>query len=129
MSTLSALWSHICILQAHTGYEIHNHISCANAAPSKLNLWKLWPPKFKPNSYYIFHKAVFLPTLVYGAETWTTYRRHLKVLGCSDHVILILDQRWLLVILDGWNLISITSLTVQLLGVNNALYHKVSLVT
>lgn len=56
--------------------------------------------KFKPNSYLIFHKVVFLPTLMFGAETWTTYRRYLKVFGCSDHFILISDQWWLVIMLD-----------------------------
>ena len=42
------------------------------------------------------YRAVVIPTLMYGAETWTLYRRHVRLLECFHQRCLrsILDIKW-----------------------------------
>ena len=51
---------------------------------------------FKKKNIYIY-RAIILPTLLYGAETWTVYRRHVKKLHAfmMSHLRSIMKIRWL----------------------------------
>ena len=60
--------------------EIDNRLAKANRAFGRLYK-RVWENKhLKSSTKVSVYRAVVLTTLLYGAETWVTYRNHLKVL-------------------------------------------------
>ena len=60
--------------------DIKARISKASSAYGRLleGVWK--PHGTKLNTKIKVYRATVLTTLLYGAETWTCYRRHVKML-------------------------------------------------
>ena len=60
--------------------DINAGISKASSTYCRLQerVWK--PHGIKLNKKIKVYKATVLTTLLYGAETWTCYRRHMKML-------------------------------------------------
>ena len=60
--------------------EIESRLSKANKAFGRLTK-RVWKNKnLKKHTKVKVYRAVVLPTLLYGAETWVTYRRHIRTL-------------------------------------------------
>lgn len=60
--------------------EVNHRLSCACGAYAKLRKRVFDDRDLRPQTKILVYKAVVLPSLLYGAETWTTYSRHLKSL-------------------------------------------------
>ena len=60
--------------------EIHHRIGCASAAFARLRKRVFENRDIQINTKLLVYQAVVLPTLLYGADSWTTYSRHLKAL-------------------------------------------------
>ena len=60
--------------------EVHHRICCAGGAFAKLRRRVFENSDLLANTKILVYKAVILPTLLYGAETWTTYSRHIRAL-------------------------------------------------
>lgn len=61
-------------------FEINHHLSCANGAYARLRKRVYEDRDLRVDTKLLLYKAVVLPTLLYGAESWTTYSRHLRAL-------------------------------------------------
>lgn len=66
--------------KADTDFEINHHLSCANGADARLRKRVYEDRDLRVDTKLLLYKAVVLPTLLYGAESWTTYSRHLRAL-------------------------------------------------
>ncbi|KAF0031718.1 hypothetical protein F2P81_016273 [Scophthalmus maximus] len=60
--------------------EVHHRLSCASGAYSRLNKRVFEDRDLQSKTKIPVYKAVWLPTLLYGSEAWTTYSRHLRAL-------------------------------------------------
>ena len=60
--------------------EIHHRIGCASAAFARLRKRVFENRDIQTKTKIFVYQAVVLPTLLYGAESWTTYSRHLRAL-------------------------------------------------
>jgi len=60
--------------------EIQYRIRCAGTTFGRLRTRVFKNKDLRADTKLLVYKAVVIPTLLYGSETWTTYRRHLKSL-------------------------------------------------
>ena len=60
--------------------EVQYRLKCAGAAYGRLRHRVFQNRDIRTDTKMAVYKAVVLPTLLYASETWTTYRRHLKIL-------------------------------------------------
>lgn len=76
--------------------EIHHRLSCTSAAYSRLKKRVFENRDLQSKTKILVYKAILLPTLLYGSETWTTYSRHLKSLEAfhQRHLRRILRITW-----------------------------------
>ena len=58
--------------------EIQYRLRCANSAFGKLRKRVFDDRDLRTNIKIRVYQAIVLPTLLYGSETWTTYRRNIK---------------------------------------------------
>ena len=65
---------------ANIDVEIQRRIRCACFSYSRLKDRVFSERGFRTATKILVYKAVILTTLLYGCETWVTYRRHVKVL-------------------------------------------------
>ena len=98
--------------------EIQHRICCASGAFAKLRKRVFEEPDLLARTKLLVYKAVILPALLYGAETWTTYSRHLRALESyhQRHLRKILRASWEekrtnSSILDDANILSNTTIT------------------
>ncbi|KAL8570481.1 hypothetical protein ACOMHN_034516 [Nucella lapillus] len=76
--------------------EISNRIAKANASYGRL-LKRVWNERgLKLETKCAVYRAVVLTALLYGCESWTVYRRHVKLLGQFHQRCLrrILNMKW-----------------------------------
>ncbi len=68
---------------ANIDKEVDNRLAKANSAFSRL-YGRVWNNNnLKKDTKVSVYKAVVLTTLLYGAESWVTYRHHLRLLSVS----------------------------------------------
>lgn len=60
--------------------EIQHRLSCASAAFGRMRTRVFDDHNIHVSTKIQVYDAIVMPTLLYGSETWTTYRRHLKAL-------------------------------------------------
>ena len=60
--------------------EVNHRLSCASGAYGRLRKRVFEDRDLRVDTKLLVYKAVVLPTLLYGAESWTTYSRHLRAL-------------------------------------------------
>ena len=60
--------------------EIQYHIRCASTAFGKLKARVFEGQDLRTETKMMVYRAVILPTLLYGSEAWTTYKKHLRML-------------------------------------------------
>ncbi|KAJ8402831.1 hypothetical protein AAFF_G00361450 [Aldrovandia affinis] len=60
--------------------EIHHHIGCASGAFARLRKRVFEDRDIQTKTKLLAYQAVVLPSLLYGAESWTTYSRHMQAL-------------------------------------------------
>ena len=76
--------------------NIKTRISKASSAYGRLQerVWK--PHGIKLNTKIKVYRATVLTTLLYGAETWTCYRRHVKMLDAFHmrHLRCLMGIKW-----------------------------------
>ena len=60
--------------------ELENRICSAAAAFGRLDKRVFSSHDLQRDTKLLVYNAIVIPTLLYGAETWTTYRRHIKAL-------------------------------------------------
>ncbi len=60
--------------------EVNHRLSCASGAYAKLRRRVFDDRDLSAQTKLLVHRAVILPTLLYGAESWTTYSRHLRAM-------------------------------------------------
>lgn len=96
--------------------EIHHRIGCASAAFARLRDRVFENRDILTKTKLMVYRAVILPTLLYGADSWTTYSRHLKALEqyhqrCLRKILRISweDRRTNISVLQEANIPSITS--------------------
>ena len=65
---------------ANTDAEIQYSIKRPCAAYGRLQSSVFTERRIRTSTKILVYKAVLLPTLLYGSETWVTYRRHIKAL-------------------------------------------------
>ena len=75
----SYLGSHLSS-NANIDDEVQYRLRCANSAFGKLRKRVFNNHDLRVNTKVRVYQAVVLPTLLYGSETWTTYRHHVKAL-------------------------------------------------
>ena len=100
--------------------EIESRISKASQALGRLRVKVLLQKGIRLYTKLKIYKAVVIPSLLYGCETWTLYRRHIKQLEQFHmrSLINIMGIRWQdktnnQEVLDRANLISIESLLLK----------------
>ncbi|KAJ8414429.1 hypothetical protein AAFF_G00052990 [Aldrovandia affinis] len=59
---------------------IHHRIGCASGAFARLRKRVFEDRDIQTKTKLLVYEAVVLPSLLYGAESWTTYSRHMKAL-------------------------------------------------
>ncbi|XP_060759866.1 uncharacterized protein LOC132870238 [Neoarius graeffei] len=96
--------------------EIHHRIGCASAAFARLRDRVFDNREILTKTELLVYQAVILPTLLYGADSWTTYSRHLKALEqyhqlCLRKILRISweDRRTNISVLKEANIARITS--------------------
>ena len=67
-------------IRADIDAEIQHRLQSASAAFGRLRKRVFDDHDIQINTKILVYKAIVLPTLLYGSETWTPYRRHLKIL-------------------------------------------------
>ena len=76
--------------------DIKTRISKASCAYGRLQerVWK--PHRIKLNTMIKVYRATVLTTLLYGAETWTCHRRHVKMLDSFHmrHLRYLMGIKW-----------------------------------
>ena len=100
-----------------TDSEVNHRLSSASGAYARLRTRVFGDRDLRAQTKLSAYKAVILPTLLYGAESWTTYSRHLKTLEVFHQTALrkILrinweDRRTNTSILEEVNMPSITTI-------------------
>ena len=100
--------------------EVNHRLSCASGAYAKLRTRVFDDRDLRAQTKLLVYRAVILPTLLYGAESWTTYSRHLRALELFHQRALrkILrinweDRRTNSSILEETNMPSITTIIMQ----------------
>ena len=76
--------------------DIEHRLSKANKAFAKLKQ-RLWTnSNIRRSTKIMVYKAIILPTLLYGAESWVLHKRHLHSLECFHQRCLrnLLNIRW-----------------------------------
>ena len=68
------------LIKADIDAEIVNRLRAASSAFGKLRERVFESRGLSKDTKILVYKAVVLPSLLYGSECWTTYRRHLKCL-------------------------------------------------
>ncbi|KAL2090150.1 hypothetical protein ACEWY4_014838 [Coilia grayii] len=96
--------------------EIHHRIGCASAAFARLRDRVFENRDILTKTKLLVYQAIILPTLLYGADSWTTYSRHLKALEqyhqrCLRKILRISweDRRTNISVLKEANIASITT--------------------
>jgi exonuclease III len=81
---------------ANIDAEIQHRLKCASAAFGRLMRRVFDNHDLSAQTKVSVYNAIIIPTLLYGCETWTTYRRHLKGLEKYHQRCLrrILKVRW-----------------------------------
>ena len=76
--------------------EIQHRLSCASAAFGRLRTRVFDDRNIFAKTKIQVYEAIVIPTLLYGAETWTTYSRHIKALERFHQRCLrkILNIKW-----------------------------------
>lgn len=82
--------------KANIDDEIQNRISAASRAFWKLKTRVFYNHDLNLQTKFAVYRAVIIPTMLYGCETWVTYRRHLKALEQLQqrHLRQIMRIRW-----------------------------------
>jgi len=100
--------------------EVKHRLSCASGAYAKLRTRVFDDRDLRAQTKVLVYRAVILPTLLYGAESWTIYSRHLRALEQFHQRALrkILrinweDKRTNFSILEETNMPSITTIIMQ----------------
>ncbi len=100
--------------------EVNHCLSCASGAYTRLSKRIFEDQDLKAQTKLLVYRAIVLLTLLYGAEAWTTYSRHLKALEQHHQRSLrrILKINWEdrhtnISILEETNMKSITSIIMQ----------------
>ncbi len=100
--------------------EVNHRLSCASGAYARLRRRVFEDRDLSAQTKLLVYRAVVLPTLLYGAESWTTYSRHLRAmeqyLQRSLRKILRIswkDRRTNISILEEANMTSITTTIMQ----------------
>lgn len=60
--------------------EIQHRIKCASTSFGRLRKRVFQNKDLRADTKCLVYKAVVMPTLLYGCETWTTHKRHLRCL-------------------------------------------------
>ncbi len=60
--------------------EVNHRLSCASGAYARLRRRVFEDQDLSAQTKLLVYRAVVLPTLLYGAESWTTYSRHLRAM-------------------------------------------------
>ncbi|XP_026084958.1 uncharacterized protein LOC113060279 [Carassius auratus] len=60
--------------------EVNHRLSCASGAYAKLRKRVFDDRDLRAQTKVLVYRAAILPTLLYGAESWTNYSRHLRAL-------------------------------------------------
>ncbi len=60
--------------------EVNHRLSCASGAYARLRRRVFEDRDLSAQTKLLVYRAVVLPTLLYGAESWTTYSRHLRAM-------------------------------------------------
>ena len=101
--------------------EVNHRLSCASRAYARLRKRVFEDRDLRTQTKLLVYRAVILPTLLYGAESWTTYSRHLRALEGhhqrSLRKILRIswrDRRTNISVLEEANMRSITTTIMQL---------------
>ena len=105
---------------ANIDVEINHRVKSAAAAFGKLRKRVFDDHDLRKSTKLMVYKAVVLPTLTYGCETWTAYRRHIKGLEkfhqrCLRSILRITwkDRRTNISVLEESNCSSIESLLIR----------------
>ncbi len=100
--------------------EVNHRLSCASGAYARLRRRVFDDRDLSAQTKLLVYRAVILPTLLYGAESWTTYSRHLRAMEQYHQRLLrkILriswkDRRTNISILEEANMTSITTTVMQ----------------
>ncbi len=100
--------------------EVNRRLSCASGAYARLRRRVFEDRDLSAQTKLLVYRAVVLPTLLYGAESWTTYSRHLRAMEQyhqrSLRKILRIswkDRRTNISILEEANMTSITTTIMQ----------------
>ena len=100
--------------------EVHHRIGCASAAFARLRKRLFDNRDIQARVKLLVYQAVVLPTLLYGADSWTTYSRHLKALEqyqqrCLRKILRIgwEDRRTNVSVLKEANIPSITTTIIR----------------
>ncbi len=100
--------------------EVNHRLSCASGAYARLRRRVFKDRDLSTQTKLLVYRAVVLPTLLYGAESWTTYSRHLRAMEQyhqrSLRKILRIswkDRRTNISILEEANMTSITTTIMQ----------------
>ncbi len=100
--------------------EVNHRLSCASGAYARPRRRVLDGRVLSAQIKLLVYRAVILPTLLYGAESWTTYSRHLRAMEQyhqrSLRKILRIswkDRRTNISILEEANMTSITTTVMQ----------------
>lgn len=81
---------------ANIDVEIQYRLHCASAAFGRMRVRVFDNHDISTQTKLYVYQAVVVPTLLYGCETWTTYRRHLLCLEKYHHRCIrrILGIKW-----------------------------------
>ena len=84
------------LVKADIDEEVKHRIACASIAFGKLRQRVFEDRDLKNSTKLAVYNAMIIPALLYGAETWTPYRRHLKQLESfhQRHLRRILGVTW-----------------------------------
>ncbi len=74
------LGNHLSSIDSHVDSEVHHYICCAREAFAKFHKRVFENSDLLVKTKLLVYKAVILPTLLYGAEAWTTSSRHIRAL-------------------------------------------------
>ncbi len=66
--------------KADTDSEVNHQLRCASGAYARLRGRVFEDRDLSAQTKLLVNRAVILPTLLYGAESWTTYSRHLRAM-------------------------------------------------
>ncbi len=72
--------SSILCSKADIDSEVNHHLSCTSGTYAKLRRTIFEERDLLAQTKLLVYRTVVLPTLLYGAESWTTYSRHLRAM-------------------------------------------------